>query len=53
LAIQWLNETLFLVASSLVADSFVLLNRELLLAANLPLMKKNKIFENHLNEKSL
>lgn len=34
LAIQWLNETLCLVLSSVVADSLVLRNRQLLVAAN-------------------
>jgi len=33
LAIQWLNEVLCFVSSSVVADSFVLRNRQLLLAA--------------------
>ena len=33
LAVQWLNETLCFVASSVVADSFVLRNRQLLVAA--------------------
>ncbi|AXE17362.1 hypothetical protein DR864_06265 [Runella rosea] len=34
LAVQWLNETLCFVSSSVVADSFVLRNRQLLVAAN-------------------
>ncbi|MFA7381257.1 MAG: hypothetical protein WC150_12415 [Bacteroidia bacterium] len=34
LAVQWLNEALCFVSSSLVADSFVLRNRQLLVAAN-------------------
>ena len=34
LAVQWLNEALFFVASSVVADSFRLRNRQLLVAAN-------------------
>jgi hypothetical protein len=34
LAIQWLNEVLFFVSSFVVADSFVLRNRQLLVAAN-------------------
>jgi hypothetical protein len=34
LAVQWLNEALCFVASSVVADSFVLRNRQLLVAAN-------------------
>jgi hypothetical protein len=33
LAIQWLNETLYIVSSSVLADSFVLRNRQLLVAA--------------------
>jgi hypothetical protein len=33
LAVQWLNEALCFVSSSLVADSFVLRNRQLLVAA--------------------
>ena len=33
LAVQWLNEVLCFVASSVVADSFVLRNRQLLVAA--------------------
>lgn len=34
LAVQWLIEALFFVSSSVVADSFRLRNRQLLLAAN-------------------
>jgi len=34
LAVQWLNEALSFVSSFLVADSFVLRNRQLLVAAN-------------------
>jgi hypothetical protein len=34
LAVQWLNETLCFVSSSVVADSFRLRNRQLLVAAN-------------------
>jgi hypothetical protein len=34
LAVHWLNETLFFVSSFVVADSFRLRNRQLLLAAN-------------------
>jgi len=34
LAVQWLNEALCFVASSVVAESFVLRNRQLLVAAN-------------------
>ena len=33
LAVQWLNETLCFVSSSVVADNFVLRNRQLLVAA--------------------
>jgi len=33
LAVQWLNEALCFVLSSLLADSFVLRNRQLLVAA--------------------
>lgn len=33
LAVQWLNEALCIVSSSVVADSFVLRNRQLLVAA--------------------
>jgi len=34
LAVQWLNEALCFVLSFVVADSFVLRNRQLLVAAN-------------------
>jgi hypothetical protein len=34
LAVQWLNEALCFVSSSLLADSFRLRNRQLLVAAN-------------------
>ncbi len=33
LAVQWLNEALFFVSSLVLADSFVLRNRQLLVAA--------------------
>jgi len=33
LAVQWLNEALFFVSSSVLADSLVLRNRQLLVAA--------------------
>jgi hypothetical protein len=33
LAVQWLNEVLCFVSSSVLADSFVLRNRQLLVAA--------------------
>jgi hypothetical protein len=38
LAVQWLNEVLCFVSSSVLADSFVLRNRQLLLAAKRFLM---------------
>jgi len=34
LAVQWLNQHLFFVSSSVLADSFVLRNRQLLKPAN-------------------
>jgi len=34
LAVQWLNEALFFLSSIVVADSLVLRNRQLLVAAN-------------------
>jgi hypothetical protein len=34
LAVQWLNEASCFVSSSVLADSFVLRNRQLLIAAN-------------------
>jgi hypothetical protein len=34
LAVQWLNEVLCFVSSSVLANSFVLRNRQLLIAAN-------------------
>ena len=34
LAVQWFNKALCFVSSSVVADSFVLRNRQLLVAAN-------------------
>jgi hypothetical protein len=34
LAVQWLHKALFFVSSSVVADSFRLRNRQLLVAAN-------------------
>ncbi len=33
LAVQWLNEALFFISSFVLADSFVLRNRQLLIAA--------------------
>jgi len=40
LAVQWLNEVLCFVSNSLVADSFVLRNRQLLVAADRQVVKK-------------
>jgi hypothetical protein len=40
LAVQWLNETLCFVSSSVLVDSFVLRNRQLLVAANRQVVKK-------------
>jgi len=40
LAVQWLNEALCFVSSFVVADSFVLRNRQLLVAANRQAVKK-------------
>ena len=40
LAVQWLNEALCFVPSSVLADSFVLRNRQLLVAANRQTVKK-------------
>ena len=40
LAVQWLNEVLCFVSSSVVADSFRLRNRQLLVAANRQVVKK-------------
>jgi hypothetical protein len=42
LAVQWLNEAECFVSSSVVADSFVLRNRQLIVAAN-KLMQANNI----------
>jgi len=45
LAVQWLNEALFFVSSFVVADSLVLRNRQLLVAANrYAQLKKNPCF---------
>jgi len=41
LAAQWLNEALCFVSSSVVADSFRLRNRQLLVAANRQAVKKS------------
>jgi hypothetical protein len=40
LAVQWLNEHLCFVSSSVVADSFRLRNRQLLVAAKRQVVKK-------------
>ncbi|WP_288133942.1 hypothetical protein [Flavobacterium sp.] len=40
LAVQWLNEALCFVSSSVVADSFRLRNRQLLVAAKRQAVKK-------------
>ena len=40
LAVQWLNEALCFVSSSLLADSLVLRNRQLLVAANRQTVQK-------------
>jgi hypothetical protein len=40
LAVQWLNEALCFVSSSLLADSFVLRNSQLLVAAKRQALKK-------------
>jgi uncharacterized membrane protein SirB2 len=44
LAVQWLNEALFFVSSFVVVDSFVLRNRQLLVAANRQAVKKLYFF---------
>ena len=44
LAVQWLNEALCFVSSSLVADSFRLRNRQLLVAARRQAVKKPPFF---------
>ena len=44
LAVQWLNEVLCFVSSSVLADSFVLRNRQLLIAANrYVILEKSKL----------
>jgi hypothetical protein len=49
LAVQWLNEALCFVSSSVVADSFRLRNRQLLVAATrwAQLKKQIRIYENN------
>jgi len=44
LAVQWLNKALCFVSSSVVADSFVLRNRQLLVAATRQVVKKLRLF---------
>ncbi len=44
LAVQWLNEALCFVSSSVVADSFRLRNRQLLVAAKRQAVKKLTLF---------
>ena len=41
LAVQWLNEALCFVSSSVLADSFRLRNRQLLVAANRVCLESN------------
>ena len=43
LAVQWLNEALCFVSSSVVVDSFRLRNRQILVAANRQAVKKPHI----------
>ncbi len=43
LAVQWLNEALYFISSSVMANSFVLRNRQLLVAANRYMADKTKI----------
>jgi hypothetical protein len=50
LAVQWLNEALCFVSSSVQADSLVLRNRQLLVAAKRYRQgKKNENTHNHIN----
>jgi len=44
LAVQWLNEALCFVSSFVLADSFVLRNRQLLVAAKRQVVKKPTFF---------
>jgi hypothetical protein len=46
LAVQWLHEALCFVSSSLLADSFVLRNRQLLVAAKRQAVKKPTFLQN-------
>jgi len=45
LAVQWLNEALCFVSSFVVADSFRLRNRQLLVAAKRQVVKKRPFFK--------
>jgi len=45
LAVQWFNEALCFVSSFVVADSLVLRNRQLLVAANRQVVKKRPFFK--------
>jgi hypothetical protein len=47
LAVQWLNEVLCFVSSSVVADSLVLRNRQLLVAAKRQAVKKPSFLPNN------
>ena len=53
LAVQWLYEALCFVSSSLMADSFVLRNRQLLVAANRYQTSKTKTFTSRMNDKEI
>jgi hypothetical protein len=46
LAVQWLNKHLCLISNSVVADSFRLRNRQLLVAAFICKAKKRNYYEN-------
>ncbi|MDZ4712730.1 MAG: hypothetical protein SGI89_10450 [bacterium] len=45
LAVQWLNKDLCFVSSFVVAESLVLRNRQLLVAANRQVVKKRPFFK--------
>jgi len=45
LAVQWLNEALYFVSNFVVADSFMLRNRQLLVAAKRQVVKKRPFFK--------
>ncbi|MGQ9820162.1 MAG: hypothetical protein ACUVQ1_09630, partial [Candidatus Kapaibacteriales bacterium] len=47
LAVQWLNEALCFVSSSVLADSFVLRNRQLRVAAKRYTALTRRIYENN------